>query len=278
MNSLIAASRRLRLRLEFEGSGFCGWQLQSEEHENQKTSIQGNLERALKIVLRSSERVVVHGCGRTDAGVGAREFYVHFDLPVEVDSLEKMRHSLNGLLDDGVCVTHCDRVPETFHVLRDVEWKIYEYTLFVRRAKPTLNLKNSFWIPEEIENLDVASLEKALQSFEGEHDVSSFAASDHGLDDTVRKIFWTRFEKVLLDPRGEDPSMGVLLKLRFCGEGFLRHQVRTMAGTLVEVAQRKREWESVRELLLNPAPRSEAGFCAPAEGLILCQVSYEVHS
>lgn len=276
-----AGSRRLRLRLEFEGSGFCGWQLQSEEHENQKSSLQGCMERALKTYLRVPERVVVQGCGRTDAGVSAREFFMHLDVPEGAlalmdftpSALEKMRHSLNGILEEGVSVTHCEPVPSHFHALRDVTAKIYEYSLFVRRAKPTLEARRVYWIPEFFEKLDIESMQKALKCFEGEHDISSFAASDHGLEDTVRKIFWTEMKLESVDS-SEDSSHGMLIRLSFCGEGFLKHQVRTMAGTLVEIALGKRDWTSVSQLLSNPAPRAHAGFCAPAEALLLRSVFY----
>jgi tRNA pseudouridine38-40 synthase len=275
------SSRRLRLRLEFDGSRFCGWQLQSEEHENQKSSLQGCIERALKIYWRVPERVVVQGCGRTDAGVSAREFFMHVDVPkgalsmtdLSPLSLERMRHSLNGILEEGVSVTHCESVPSHFHALRDVTAKIYEYTLFVRRAKPTLEARRVYWIPEFFEKLDIESMGKALKCFEGEHDISSFAASDHGLENTIRKIFWTQMQIELLDSSG-DFSHGMLMRLFFCGDGFLKHQVRTMVGTLVEVAMGKREWTSVPELLSNPAPRAHAGFCAPAHALLLRRVFY----
>lgn len=280
-----ATSKRLRLRLEFEGSAFCGWQLQSEEQESIKSSIQGCVERALKIYLRSPQRIVVQGCGRTDAGVCAREFYLHFDLPDSVDftaehDLEKFRHSLNGILEDGVSVTHCDRVDSSFHALRDVHWKIYEYSIIVRRSKPTIESKTAYWLTDSFENINLNALEEGLKYFQGEHDFSSFVASDHGLLNTIRKIYWTRLKKVCLDPSirslqdNVDLQKGVLLHLEFCGEGFLKHQVRSMAGTLVEVAQGKRSAQSIQNLLQSPSPRSHAGFCAPAHGLILKEVSY----
>ncbi len=270
-------SRRLRLRLEFDGALFCGWQLQSEIHEVEKSSVQGEVERALGVYLRSSSRVVIQGCGRTDAGVSAREFYAHFDLPesslAELD-LEKFRHGLNGILPEGIAVLRVDRVRADFHALRDVTRKTYEYTLLLRRAKPTLERTSAYWVPETLSTFRIEKLREALKRIEGRHDFVAFAASDHTAQTTVREIYEACAEVRALVGH-DDPLEGALIHLRFTGEGFLKQMVRTLAGTLVEVGQGKRDLDSILRLLSGEASRSEAGPCAPPHALRLLSVFYE---
>jgi len=278
MGATSPRSRRVRLRLEFDGALFCGWQLQSDVHESRRTSVQGEVERALRVLTRSSERIVVQGCGRTDAGVSAREFFAHFDMPEafrlpEGDvEFEKFRHSLNGILPEGVAVTRLDTVAADFHALKDVVWKTYEYSLLLRRAKATLERNSCYWIPESSEVFRIDELRRTLEVFEGRHDFVAFAAADHTAKTTVREIFET---KLLTEALGVSPSDGLLLRLHFTGEGFLKYMVRTLAGTLVEVGQGKRDAASVSLLLDGTAQRPEAGHCAPAHALRLIKVSYE---
>jgi tRNA pseudouridine38-40 synthase len=269
--------KRLRLRIEFDGAVFCGWQLQSEAHESQKSSVQGEIERALGVLLRCPSRVVIQGCGRTDAGVSAREFYAHFDLPESVTvapDFEKMRHGLNGILPEGIAILRVDPVAADFHALRDVTRKTYEYTLLLRRAKPTLERAIAYWIPETLTTFRLDKLREALKLLEGRHDFVAFAASDHTAQTTVREIFEAsvRVESLC---EGDAHSEGALLRLRFTGEGFLKQMVRTLAGTLVEVGQGKRDVDSVAQLLSGAASRTEAGPCAPAHALRLQSVIYD---
>jgi tRNA pseudouridine38-40 synthase len=265
----VIASRRICLCLEFEGAEFCGWQLQSETHESAKPSIQAWIEKALQIALRSQDRIVVQGCGRTDAGVSAENFFAHFDIPESIlfefddAQLEKLRHSLNGILPDAIGVKSCQAVANDFHALKNVSYKVYQYTLCVRRCKPVLARRTSYWIPENLQDLDLDALQEALKCFEGEHDFCAFTPTDTEVQSTKRKVLKTEIKKE-----------GDLLSLSFYGQGFLRYQVRNMAGTLIEVARSKRKASSVKELLEQGSSRTLSGFCAPPEGLLLKEVHY----
>lgn len=280
VNALQQGSRRIRLRLEFDGAEFCGWQLQSEEHESRKTSVQGEMERALRVFFRAPERVVVQGCGRTDAGVSAREFYMHFDVPEIAPmpdgeaGLEKFRHSLNGILPEGVAVTRSEFVHASFHALKDVTWKTYEYSVLLRRARPTLDRRSLLWMPETPGNFLFEPLREALALFVGTHDFVAFTASDHTAQTTEREIYKTELSVEPLPPL-TDTEEAALLRLRFTGEGFLKYMVRTMSGTLLEVGSGKRDAESLRRLLDEKSHRREAGWCAPAHALCLVNVSYD---
>ncbi|MBS1985221.1 MAG: tRNA pseudouridine synthase A [Bdellovibrionales bacterium] len=273
-----APLRRIRARLEFSGEGFCGWQLQAEGQESQQPSIQGVMEAALSTVLhRKDQRFLVQGCGRTDAGVHAEEFYAHFDLePERAGDLEKFRHKLNCVLPEGVVITGL-REQAGFHAADDVTSKTYEYRLLLRRAKPVLARGRCCWLP--IEGFDAAQfdrvgVEQALRLLEGTHDFVAFAAANFTARTSVRTL--TRCELVSR-PYLDHPEGGEWICLRFTGDGFLKQMVRNIVGTLIEIGQRRRTVESVQKLLGDggqPAARTEAGPCAVPEGLFLVKVEY----
>lgn len=286
---------KLKLMLDFDGTSFCGWQLQSPESEAQKQSLQGALEAALKTVFRSDERVVVQGCGRTDAGVHAMEFVAHAQLDSvlwdesvareqarsRVEAKDSMAHvlgvfrsKLNGVLPEGVAVSRVELVDDSFHALKDVREKCYEYRILYRPSKPSYGSKYVWWQSMPWSQVDTKAMMKALQAFEGEHDFVAFAASNHGAQSTVRQIFRVSSSvESWADSWSEEK--GVLLKLRFVGSGFLKQMVRNMVGAISETAKGQRSVDSVRELLAGSKGRSAAGLCAPASGLHMAYVLYE---
>jgi tRNA pseudouridine38-40 synthase len=271
---------RALLRLEFDGSPFCGWQMQAEEAEaRDRPSIQSTVEKAISIALRRRERrFTVQGCGRTDAGVHAEEYFCHVDIPEDEGGakleLEKFRHSLNALLPPQVSVLKAYAVEADFHALEDVEAKTYEYRMLLRRAKPALLEGRVLWLPIDpasAEAFDSSAFDAAVKAFEGEHDFAPFA-SVHGTAKTsVRRI--TRAE-VVREALGSDPAAGLLLRVRFEGTGFLKQQVRTMAGTALDAAEGKRSLASIRGLLSEGGLRTEAGPCLPGPALFLTRVNY----
>lgn len=274
------SAARLKFRLEFDGAAFCGWQLQSEADERKTPSIQGALESTLAIVLRRpGERIVVQGCGRTDAGVHAEEFFAHADVPGASDAdLERLRHGLNSVLPVGVVVTSLTRAAADFHALNDVTRKTYEYRVLARRAKPVLELGRCLWLPVEPFSedwFDRAAVREATRELEGEHDFVAFAAANFTAKTSVRRLFRAEFisEKI-----GHEASAGERMRFVFEGDGFLKQMVRNMVGTLLEVGQRKRAPASIRALLGKggtPGNRVDAGACAEPQGLFLRAVTYE---
>ncbi len=275
-----AVSRRLVLRLEFHGKGYCGWQLQSEQSEAQIPSIQGTIERALKMLLRSSERIPTQGSGRTDSGVHAREYFCSFIIPESLDfstddeNIEKLRRSLNGVLPESIAVTHAFRHDDDFHVIDEIAWKTYEYTILFRESKAVHGQDLMWSVVQDWKNFDSRAFLKALPLFEGTHDFKAFAAADHAAQSTVRNIIAVR---CITEPYGltSTQDAGVLVRLRITGQGFLKQMVRNIVGTLVEVGQGKRSVEDVSVLISEARSRAEAGYCAPAQGLSLVQISYE---
>ncbi len=259
---------RVRFKLEFDGTGFCGWQLQSEVQEQTKKSIQGCLESAISQILsRPEERFIVQGCGRTDAGVHAKEFYAHADFPEQygtADKLEKIRHGLNAVLPDGIVVLAIETAPD-FHALEDVIEKTYEYRILIRRSKPTLQRGQVYWISSSLDQWNLSAMRQAALKLQGTHDFESFASAHTTALTTVRTIHEIKIEIREFD----------LLVFSFRGDGFLKQMCRTLAGTLIEIGKNQRSLESIDALLAKKSARTEAGFCASPEGLFLVSVVYE---
>ncbi len=265
-------SSRILLRLEFDGSSFCGWQLQASVDENKRSSIQGEIEKALQTILRSPQRISVKGCGRTDAGVSACEYFCHFDVAEVPQDLEKFRHALSSVLPMGISVLSAFEVSENFHAADSVLFKTYEYRILLRRAKPSFEAGRSWWIHGDLSGFDVEKLTAASQVFIGEHDFKAFAAANHQAATTIRKIDLIEVSQSAVSKDCLDS--GIQIRLRFKARGFLKQMVRNMVGALVEVAQGKNRSEDIAHLLASASDRKDAGFCAPPEGLYLMGVDY----
>jgi len=275
---------RILLRLEFKGTSHCGWQLQatdSKQLPNTLTSIQFELEKSIALYLHlKDERVVVQGCGRTDAGVHAKEFYAHFDISElhigkSEDEIEKLRHGVNCILPQSVVLTHAAVVPDSFHAQKDVLKKTYQYQVLLRRAKPTLEEGFVYWLPcfPRKPYFDFNVLNLALKKLEGEHDFNAFMAAGADVKSTVRTLYKC---ELMIENRALKNQSECLLKLQFTGNGFLKQMVRNICGTVLEIAQSKRKLELMEQLLdpKNISKRTEAGLCAPPEGLYLLHVDY----
>ncbi len=275
-------SQRFLLALEFEGSSFCGWQAQLEgEGYAGKASIQTTLEKAIATVLRRpQERFPLKGCGRTDAGVHALEYFAHLDIPVEFlrddREIEVFRHSLNSVLPPSIGVWALTKVPQTFHAIEDVESKVYEYRVLLRRTKAVLHLGHVYWLPLRPSEFPEKLLHDVLSAFVGRHDFRAFAAANSNAKTTVREVLRAEFSATHVAGEGR------LLSIQFEGRGFLKQMVRNMVGMALDICQGKRRLSELASLLGTPlmaaGQRKDAGFCAPAEGLHLVKVKYRESS
>jgi tRNA pseudouridine38-40 synthase len=269
---------RICLVIEFDGSAFCGWQKQSKKHECEfKPSIQSCIQNAIQIILKSPNEVHVQGCGRTDAGVHAEEFYCHFDIETNSShlDLEKFRHSLNALVPPQISVIKCYQAAPHFHAIDDINTKIYRYQIFLRRSKPTHHAARFWWLPVNIEEFSVEKLTKASHYFLGKHDFFAFSASNSQTKTSLREIISINTS---LKPYRDQPCFGYELQLEVEGRGFLKHMVRLMVGTLVEIAQSKREPSFIKECLSLKHERNYTLLppllCAPSHALTLIKINY----
>ena len=244
---------RLKLLIAYDGRKFRGWQSQAT-----RDAVQDFLEaRFAKIV---GARVVVHGSGRTDAGVHALGQIAHADVPRDLVPLARWAAALNADLPPEIRVLRAARASADFHARFDATGKIYTYRIWNDSILHPMEIGRAWFMPVP---LDFARLREAAQFFVGTHDFASFAAN-RGQPElgTVRTIKSVRLAR-----------RGPLITLHFEGSGFLYKMVRLLTGTLVRVAQGRLDAAFLRELLDAPGVR-KTNYAAPAEGLYLTRVLY----
>ena len=246
-----------KLIVAYDGTGFVGWQRQAEG-----ASIQGLLEDALAEL--DGREVPVAGAGRTDAGVHARGQVASFTLARTIDGATIVR-ALNARLPGSVRVRDATEVSAEFHARFSATRKTYHYRIWNGEVVDPFERAFVWQVPSP--RLDVAHMDHAAHAFTGTHDFAAFQTLGSEPDSTTRTI-------TLSSVTGEERDGGTLIVFTITGEGFLRHMVRSMAGTLVEVGRGRRPASWVREVLASRS-RSEAGRTAPAQGLVLVGVEYE---
>lgn len=244
----------IRLTIQYDGSKYDGWQ----KNKNAKQTIQEKIDETMTKYL--GEPVKVVGAGRTDKGVHAKAMVanVHINKKVDVDVFQK---DMNHYLPSDIYILDAAIVDERFHARYQAISKVYVYR-WVKTYEEKKNVFEKAFVSELTEKVEVGAIQKAADLFVGKHDFKGFS-SDKTKKSTVRELFDVRIHET------EDEII-----MAFEGSGFLYHMVRIMVGTLVEVGQGKRKPASITKVLENGV-RSEAGFLAPAKGLILDAVKYD---
>jgi tRNA pseudouridine38-40 synthase len=237
---------RLRITLEYDGSGFRGWAAQPGLR-----TVEGELRRALAALYGSFDALAV--AGRTDAGVHARGQVAS----VEVDGgppTDRTAEALNTELPDDVAVVAVVEAEPDFHARHSARSRAYRYRIYRRRTPSPFEARRSWWLPRP---LDVAALGEAAALLVGEHDFCAFTPA-HTQHESFRR-------SVL---RAEWSEHGDHLDFEIEADSFLRHMVRILVGTMVDLPPAR------LRTLLEGADRSEAGRTAPPWGLYLERVSY----
>lgn len=246
------------LTLQYDGTEFAGWQVQ----EGART-VQGELERALSLL--EGARVIVHGAGRTDAGVHAEGQAASVRLGRAWEA-ERLRAAVNGNVAADLRVAEVRNVPEDFHARYSAKGKTYVYRVFNERVH------SPFWFRyalHEARALDLNAMREAARLFVGEHDWTAFSAAQTEVKSRVRNV--TALE---VSERTDERGRGRLVEIRASAEGFLRYMVRTIAGTLLAVGRGDADSEAVRNAIETGA-RPNVFTTAPAHGLTLVEVRYE---
>ena len=251
--TLHSSERNIKLVLEYDGSGYHGWQRQAGS-----LSVQEVIESRLGVML--GKRVGLRASGRTDAGVHAKGQVVNFHALTNLKPDEILR-GLNSLLPGDIVVLSAEEVDESFHARFSAVSKVYEYHI-LNRPVPSALLRNYAWHVHR--TLAVEPMEECLKRICGRNNFSAFMASGSKVSSTERDML--RAE--LVRP-GTDR-----LKFTYEANGFLRHMVRNLTGTIVEVGKGKRTTGDF-ERIMRSGDRRQAGMTAPGHGLYLMSVNYQ---
>jgi len=246
------SEKNINLILSYDGSHYHGWQRQSNG-----VSIQSIIEDNIETMLGDPVKLIASG--RTDAGVHAINQVCNFITRSDIGP-DAIKRGLNSLLPDDILVKNAEYVPLEFHARYNARNKTYEYRI-LNREYPDVFLRHYLWHVRT--PLDTKAMAKCLSILKGRHDFSSFKSSGSGNNNPVRSI--SRAE--LHGPEDD------LLRFIIEADGFLRHMVRNIVGTVVEVGLGKINADRFKEVL-EAKDRQLAGIKAPPQGLFLVKVSY----
>jgi tRNA pseudouridine38-40 synthase len=242
---------KIRIKIEYDGSNYSGWQLQVGQD-----SIQARLEAVLEQIFLRAVRV--HGAGRTDAGVHALGQVAAFELPRHFDPGD-LKRAMNALLPRDIAIIEAAAVSDAFDPRRDAHLRAYEYRVLNQDRRSAFAFRHAWLVPAQ---LDLAAMNAAARRFIGEHDFTSFRSL--GSDET------TPLRRVYLSEWSQD---GPRFVYRVEASSFMRHMVRTMVATMVE-AGRGKITPSYIDALIEAHDRSLAPAAAPPGGLFLVEVRY----
>lgn len=255
----------VKLTLQYEGTDFVGWQRQAEGR-----TVQAALEEALARL--EGRHVPVVGAGRTDAGVHALGQVASFELTREMDP-PALRRALNALLPDSVRIIEAELVAADFHARYSARDKTYAYRIVAGGLLSPFERRFAWHVRRPLRAEPMAA---ACRGLVGRHDFAAFRSTGTDVATTVRTVFDATLEPDddrCRWPTGLAGPSAPALVFSIRGDGFLRHMVRTIVGTLVEIGSGQRSPQSVAAALVS-GRRTDAGVTAPPQGLFLVRVGY----
>ena len=250
--------RILKLTLAYDGTRFVGWQRQADGE-----SIQGLLEEAL--ARFEGAPVTVHGAGRTDAGVHALAQVASASVTF-THATEIVARALNAHLPEDIRILDVADAASDFHARFSARSKSYRYQIRAGGVGDPFTRAFVWQLPER---LDVAAMADAAAALVGTHDFAAFQSAGTEVASTIRTVFRSECSTRELSERPER-----LFVYEVTADGFLRHMVRAIVGTLVEIGRGWRSVDSMAELVEN-GTRAQAGATAPPHGLFLVRVDYD---
>jgi len=248
---MMVKARNIMVTVSYDGSDFMGWQVQPSVRTVQAV-VEDSLEKIFKV------KTLVNASGRTDAGVHAFSQVASFEAVTNIN-VQSLKKAINSLLPDDISITDISDMPDTFHPRYSAKAKIYLYAINNSEIKNPLMSRYAMHLKSR---LNTEAMKMAAEYLLGEHDFSSFMASGSPVKSTIRSIF-----------QSEIIVRGDMIYYIVKGSGFLRHMVRNIVGTLIEVGKEKVKPEDIITII-NQRNRSKAGPTAPPQGLYLAGVEY----
>ena len=244
--------QRYKIKIEYEGTPFVGWQFQKNGQ-----SVQEVLQKA--IFNFSKENVIVTGAGRTDSGVHAFAQIAHFDLKKKIQKKNLLPAINQNISNKSVTVLKINKVNKNFHARHDAQKRTYEY-LIVNRQSPLALQKNKAWHIRK--KLDIKAMKKGAKLLLGTHDFSTYRAASCGAKSPVKTM-----EKILIKKNKDKIS------LQFTSRSFLQQQVRSMVGCIKYLGEGKWSIDKFKNTFKSKK-RSACAPPAPACGLYLKNIIY----
>lgn len=245
---------RVKCILEYDGSGFAGFQIQPKER-----TVGGEIEKAIK-KIHKGQAIRIQSAGRTDAGVHAEGQVIHFDTPLSIPD-ESWKRALNTLLPDDIYIKVCENVSEGFHARFSALAKEYHYDVQTTLKPDVFKRKYAYHYPYA---LDLEKINQACSYLEGKHDFTTFSSAKATIKGSrIRTLY-----KLTCKEHGDG------IRFYFYGDGFLYNMVRIIVSLLLDVGRGKRNPEDIPELIAAKN-RSMIGKTIPPEGLYLHKVIYK---
>ncbi|MEM9053272.1 MAG: tRNA pseudouridine(38-40) synthase TruA [Bacteroidota bacterium] len=240
--------KRYFLKLAYDGTNYSGWQIQPKV-----TTVQGTLEGAMKILVKDFRALI--GCGRTDTGVHAKEYFAHFDT--ELPLHEEFLYKLNAILPLDISVYECVEVDGQKHARFSAEYREYQYFMHFKK----IPFKNAYSV-FHVKDLNIDKLNAASKYLLGEHDFTSFSKSNTQVKTNICNV-----QKAVWEPIDE----GIVLTIG--ANRFLRNMVRAIVGTLLPIGEGLESPEHILKVI-EKKDRSSAGKSAHPQGLFLNRIIY----
>lgn len=242
---------RYFIHLAYNGTTFKGWQLQQNTNE----TVQGNINRALSLLLK--EEINTMGCGRTDSGVHASDFYAHFDCENLIEDKKSLVFKINKFLNQNIVVFDIKPVKDNANARFDAISRTYQY--HINQYKNPFENEFSYFL---YGHLDEIAMNQACQLLLGNHDFIAFAKTMENIDSTFCHLMEAEWHR-----------KGHKLVFTIKANRFLRNMVRAIVGTLIPIGQNKIEPHSILQVLHSQS-RSNAGISVPGNALFLTKVEY----
>jgi tRNA pseudouridine38-40 synthase len=243
---------RIALIVQYDGTSYNGWQIQ-----NIGKTVQGEIERALKILTR--EEIRITAAGRTDSGVHALGQVVHFDINKSI-KLDRLCIGLNGILPYDISIKNAYFTPRNFHARFDPVERKYRYLIYNKELRNPFIMNRAMWSNKYIDPDYI----KAVSNFlVGTFDFASFCKKASAGEGTIRKINSIKVERI------ED-----LIEIEISGNAFLHHMIRIIVGTITDMYFDGFQPEYIKTIL-EKKDRDAAGKTAPAYGLYLSEIKYD---